>query len=222
MLHSKYRPTTYQDFAGNGKAVREARGSLALWLAGRADGTGVDGLAIHIGGISGAGKTTLAHLLARESGATEMDILELDGAKCDQRTVYGLEQSGGLLSARPWGKSKVIVVNESHGMTAGAVQAWLTVLERLPKWALIIFTTTESLDCFGNFQSPFQRRVVQVTFTNQGIAAPFADRLVKVAAAEGYDLPHKTALRMVQDAKNNLGRAIEEVGKLLAERLMAA
>lgn len=222
MLHSKYRPKTYAEFVGNALAVKEARGALAMWLRERQAGTAADGLAIQLGGISGAGKSTLAMLLATEAGASDMDVYKMDGVDCDQRAVKALEQAGGFLSVRPWGKSRCIIVDESHGMTAGAVQAWLTLLERLPKSCLVAFTSTEGLDCFGNFATPFQRRAVQIPFTNQGLAPAFADRLVYVAKCEGYELPHKTALRIIQDQKNNLGRAIEEVGKLIAATLSPA
>lgn len=227
MLHTQYRPETWASFIGNEKAVREARGALAIQRQKLAQGTAKDGLAFQVIGISGAGKSTMAQLIARECGAMEvdaMDYMELDGDKCDAYAVRALEQSGGFLSTRPWGKAKAIVVNEhagdgtKSGMTPKAVQAWLTLLERLPKWAVVVFTSTESPELFGNFAGPFSRRCININLSNQGLAGPFAARLVEVAKCEGYELPHKVAVRMIQDASNNLGRAIEELGKLLAER----
>jgi DNA polymerase III gamma/tau subunit len=214
MLHTKYRPTDWQEFAGNTQAVKLARGSLARWLAERQAGTATDGLAIQICGISGAGKTTASKLLAAEAGATEMDVMHVDGDGCNVELVRALEQSGGFLHCRPWGRSKAILVDESHAMTPRAVQAWLNLLERLPKWCLVVFTSTESPDVFGTFAGPFARRCVQVAFTNQGLAQTFTERLLKVAENEGIPLEHKQALRLVQDCKNNLGRAIEELNRL--------
>jgi DNA polymerase III delta prime subunit len=144
--------------------------------------------------------------------------MELDGDKCGADAVRGLEQSGGFLSTRPWGKAKAIVVNESHGMTPKAVQAWLTLLERLPKWAVVVFTSTESPDVFGSFAGPFSRRCINISLSNQGLAGPFAARLVEVAKAEGYELAHNAAVRILQAHQNNLGRAIEELEGILAER----
>ncbi len=221
MLHSTYRPMSWADFIGNEKAVKVARGALALHRERVAKGLEKDGLAFQIIGLSGGGKSSMAQLIAREAGAMEvdaMDYYELDGDKCGADAVRNLELSGGFLSTRPWGKAKAIVVNESHGMTPKAVQAWLTLLERLPKWAVVIFTSTESPDCFGNFAGPFSRRCINISLSNQGLAGPFADRLVAIAAQEGYELPHKVAHRMVQDAGNNLGLAIEKLTELLAER----
>lgn len=166
----------------------------------------------------------MAQLLAAEAGAApdSMDYLELDGDKCDGLAVRNLEQSGGFLSTRPWGRSKVIVVNESHNMTPKAVQAWLTLLERLPKWAVVVFTSTESADVFGNFAGPFSRRCLNISLSNQGLAGLFAARVVAIAAKEGMDLPHKTALRLIQDHGNNLGRAIQELDKIIGESRLPA
>lgn len=224
MLHTQFRPKSWQDFVGNERAVNQARGALAIQQTEIASGTAKDGLAIAICGLSGAGKTSLAQLIAMESGAApgSMDYEELDGVDCDERAVRNLQQTGGFLSTRPWGKAKVIIVNEYHDMTKGAVQAWLTLLERLPKWAIVIFTTTEAGDLFGNFSGPFARRCVNIALSNQGLAGLFAQRLVTIAAAKGMELPHKTALAMVQAVANNLGRAIEDLGKLLAERVKVA
>lgn len=221
MLHTQHRPETWAEFIGNEKAVNVARGTLAIHRDKLAKGLARDGLAFQIIGLSGAGKTTMAQLIARECGAMDvdaMDYYELDGDKCGADAVRALEQSGGFLSTRPWGKAKAIVVNESHGMTPKAVQAWLTLLERLPKWAVVIFTSTESADVFGNFAGPFSRRCVNISLSNQGLAGPFAARLVELAKREGYELPHKTALKLVQDHGNNLGRAIEALGEVLAEQ----
>lgn len=219
MLHTQYRPQTWAEFVGNEKAVKEARGALAMHRQKLAQSTAKDGLAFAIRGISGAGKSSMALLLAKEAGAFDvagMDYAELDGDKCNADAVRALDQSGGFFSTRPWGKCKALVVNEFHGMTPKAVQAWLTLLERLPKWALVIFTSTESPDVFGNFSGPFARRCINITLSNQGLAGPFAARLVEVAKMEGYELAPKVALRMVQDAGNNMGRAIEDLGRMLA------
>lgn len=219
-LSERYRPATWADFAGNEKAVAQARGVLARHQAAVAAGTERSGLAYHIAGLSGAGKTTMAMLIARDAGAAPdnpFDYMELDGDKCSVEAVRNLDQSGGFLSCRPWGKARVIVVNECHAMTPRAVQAWLTLLERLPRWAVIIFTSTESLDLFGNFAGPFSRRCVCISLTNQGLAGVFAQRLVTIAEAEKYTLPHKTALAMVQAVGNNLGKAVADLDRLLGE-----
>lgn len=223
MLHTEHRPTSWEGFVGNEKAARQIQGVLTIHAEKLAKGTAKDGLAFQITGLSGAGKTTLAQLIARHVGAgpDSLDYAELDGDKCGADAVRNLEQAGGFFCCRPWGKAKCLIVNESHGMTPKAVQAWLTLLERLPKWAVVVFTSTESPDVFGNFAGPFARRCVNVALTNQGLAGPFAQRLVDIAKQEGYELPHKAALSMVQAAGNNLGMAIEALGAFLADRRAA-
>ena len=55
--------------------------------------------------------------------------MELDGDKCNVETVRDLEQTLMLVAPDSW---RVVIVNEAHAMSRQAVQAWLTLLERLP------------------------------------------------------------------------------------------
>lgn len=79
MLHTQYRPKSWNEFVGNERAVATARGALAIQAKKITEGIAKDGLAFQIVGLSGAGKTTMAMLLADEAGANGMDYMELDG-----------------------------------------------------------------------------------------------------------------------------------------------
>lgn len=203
-LYEKYRPLTVDAFIGQEKVKRQLSA-----IMGR---DGWDRDALWIQGASGTGKTSLAEILARQVGAAELDTIELDGDKCSVDAVRDLERTLNLTSL--WGKWKVVIVNEAHAMTARAVQAWLTLLERLPKHRLVIFTTTESLeaDLFGNFSGPFGRRCKVFSFTNQGLAQAFAARAREIADAEGLNgQPMARYVRMVQDCHNNMGRVLQRI-----------
>lgn len=215
MLHEEYRPKTWDQFVGQPKAVKAAQSTVkAHWLKVEA-GQALTGLAVLIQGASGTGKSTAAALMAADFGAAGMDCLHLDGDKCTAQAVRDLSQAGGLLSTRPWGKAKAIVVDECHAMSRQAVNAWLTLLEDLPKWCLVVFTTTEGTgkdSLFGDFASPFTSRCVNLAFTNQGLAQDFAKRVREIAEKEGLGgASGKEYLRLVQDCKNNLREAISRV-----------
>lgn len=215
MLHEDYRPKTWEGFIGNAKAVYGATQAVkAHWLKVEAAQTR-SGLAMLIQGASGTGKSTACQLLAADFGAADMDVLHLDGDKCTAQAVRDLEQSGGFLSTRPWGKAKAICVDECHAMSRQAVNAWLTLLERLPKWCLVCFTTTEGTgkdSLFGDFASPFTSRCVNINLTNQGLAQAFAAHVKAVAEKEGLGgAADKEYLRLVQDCKNNLREALSRV-----------
>jgi len=210
-LYEKYRPLTVADFIGQDKVKRQLSAIL-----GRA---GWDRDAFFLTGPSGLGKTSLAWIIAKDLGAHDMDVIELDGDKCSVEAVRQLEYTLNLTSL--WGKWKVVIVNEAHAMTARAVQAWLTLLERLPRHRLVIFTTTEPLeaDLFGNFSGPFGRRCKVFAFTNQGLAQLFAARAREIADLEGLNgQPPARYLRLVQDTKNNMGAVLQriEMGEMMA------
>ena len=201
-LYEKYRPQSLSEFIGQDKVKTQ----LAR-LTGRA---GWDRDVIWIQGPSGTGKTTLAWILAHRV-ATDLFIVELDGDKCNIQAVRELEATLCLCAPDSW---RVVIVNEAHGMSRQAVQAWLTLLERLPRHTLIVFTTTETLqeDLFGNFSGPFGSRCKVFTFTNQGLAQLFAQRAREIAKAEGLDgAPEQKYLRLVQDCKNNMRQVLQRV-----------
>ena len=176
-LSEKHRPKAMSEVCGQDKALAKLHR-----VYGRTD---FDGGAFWIVGPSGTGKTTIANILAAMY-ADPFDTIELDGEACGvdavREAAYFMQRttlSGGW---RAW------IVNESQAMTPKAVQAWLTVLDKLPARVLVIFTTTEdSADLFGSFDGPFRSRCKTVALTNQGMAMPAALLVQRVARAEGLD-----------------------------------
>ncbi len=209
-LHEKYRPTTWNEFIGNGQAVKRIRAMLA-----RADFGQGGGEAIAIHGATGCGKTTLAKLIALELGADPFfGVEEIDGESCSVDRVRTLADNigHGTLSAggSPW---RVWIVNEYHCLTPKAVQAWLTLLERLPEHRILIFTSSIPQDTlFGEFGGAFGSRCVQVNLTTQGLAPLFAAAAWRIALAEGLDgTPIATYLQCVQKHHNNFRAVLQEV-----------
>lgn len=105
------------------------------------------------------------------------------------------------------------IVNEAQAMTARAVQAWLTVLDKLPSRVLVIFTTTEdSAELFGHYEGPFRSRCKSIKFANQGLAQAFAKRAKEIAERENLDgKPLESYVRLVQNCRNNLRYVLQEI-----------
>lgn len=184
-LYDKYAAQRTSDVVGHEDAKRR----LAA-VIGRED---FDRGAFLFCGPSGIGKTSLALALARgfagidhESEFWDMEII--DGDTCTVEMVHDLERRLNLSAHSEMGW-KAVVVNECHAMTSRAVQAWLTLLERLPSKRLIFFTTTKESDSlFGDYAGPFSSRcfcfALKATTT---MTSALAERARAIAQAEGMD-----------------------------------
>jgi len=202
-LAEKYRPRDWGEVIGQEKIVKRLR-----MLTARPDW---DRDAWILSGPSGAGKTSLALLVAGKLAKHEFDLTELDGENC---TVQNVRELTDRWQYCPWGGGwRVVVVNEYHCMTPKAVQVWLTALERIPRRTLVIFTSTkDEADLFGEFAGPFASRCKCFALTNQGLAQKFAERAREIADREGLNgAPAKAYLRLVQEKHNNFRAVLQAV-----------
>jgi len=218
MLYQKYRPQAWADYVGQDKAVRVVRRIIerpgfdrgAFWI----ECAGANN--------SGTGKTTLAWLIANQL-ADDFFITELDGARCDKNAVKAIESASWLMTPNPDKPFRCWIVNEAHAISAGAVDAFLTFLEALPRNCCVIFTTTRSVDAdlFGDRDSgPFASRCFQVKLTNQGLAQPFAERAKSIAESEGLDgRPIGEYVKLVRACSNNMRMVLQKIqaGEMIAD-----
>lgn len=215
-MHQRYRPRDFETFVGQDKALGKLRRLI--------DRPDFAGDAFWIVGPSGTGKTTIAWIIARRFARSEADILRLDGEAC---TIDAVRRFAEYIRPAPLFRDvdppwRVVIIDEAQAMTAKAIQAWLTLLDPLPRHVIVIFTTTEdSADLFGQFEGPFRSRCKTVAFTNQGLAPLFAARARQIAQAEGLDgQPEAAYVKLVQRCKNNMRAVLQaiEAGDMLAEQ----
>jgi len=209
-LCEKYRPRQWGEFIGNEKVLSRVKA-----IVDRRDFGAGAGEALALIGPTGTGKTTLAQIVSRAVGVEpgpSWNYIELDGDKCNAEEVRALDESASKcrLFADEW---RVVIVNEFHAMTSRAVQAWLTLLERLPARWLVIFTSTEDPESvFGQFARPFCSRCRVFRFTNQGLADVFAQRAREIATVEGLNgQPMASYLRLVQRCKNSMREVLSAI-----------
>lgn len=205
-LFEKYRPQTWADVVGQEKLVGRLRQM--------AERTGLAGRAYWLSGPSGAGKTTIARLIAAEI-ADPFCMEEIDAADCTPARLKDIERTSQL---RGLGTKtgRAYLVNESHGLSKASIRQLLVMLERIPPHCAWVFTTTseneEQLfeDCLD--ASPLLSRCIRLTLARRDLAKPFAERARWIAEQEGLNGKSLDQyVRLIQKHRQNLRAALQEI-----------
>ena len=133
VLYRKYRPQSFEEVLGQDHIVSVLKNAVK---AGRISH------AYLFSGSRGTGKTSLARILAREAGCSDVDLIEIDAA-----SSRGIDEIRALREAVRFspmqGKVKVYIIDEVHMLTKEAFNALLKTLEEPPAHAIFILATTE-------------------------------------------------------------------------------
>jgi DNA polymerase III delta prime subunit len=108
----KYRPATVDGYVFVDDAQRE---QVQQWIR--------DGSIPHLmlSGSAGTGKTTLAKLLINELGVDEYDVMYANGSK-EARKVEWVDKLISFCQTMPFGKFKVVLIDEADYMNPNSVQ----------------------------------------------------------------------------------------------------
>jgi replication factor C small subunit len=108
----KYRPNTVDGYVFVDQAQRE---QVEAWIC--------DGSIPHLmlSGSAGTGKTTLAKLLINELGVDEYDVMMANGSK-EARKVEWVDKLISFCQTMPYGKFKVVLIDEADYMNPNSVQ----------------------------------------------------------------------------------------------------
>ena len=166
-LYRTYRPSTFDEVAGQEHIVKTLKNALA---------TGKLAHAYLFAGPRGTGKTTMAKLLAKALNCdegighqcnecknckaiidgTHPDVLELDAASNN-----GVDEIRELIDKVKYGtilgRYKVYIIDEVHMLSTGAFNALLKTLEEPPEHVIFILATTEPHKILPTILSRCQR-----------------------------------------------------------------
>ena len=203
-LHEKYRPRRLQDVIGQDKAVT---------VLSRFDND-YGGRGFYFTGKSGTGKSTLALIIAESVAGCREGITETTGREL---TLTTLRDWYGRVSGAPglFG-GFALVVNESHGLSAPVIEVFLNILESLPRWCVVIFTTTRAgNDLFDDKidAGPFRSRCLCLALMPQrgqgSYVTDMAQWLHDIATKEGLNGKPVSAYERLLDARHCDGNARE-------------
>ena len=130
-LYRKYRPQTFEDIVGNESAVKALQAELK-------NGSHV----FLFVGNAGCGKTTLARIVAKEVGAGELSIKEINSA--DNRGIDTAREIMEQMRFNPVdGEALVWILDEMHMITSAGQNALLKALEDTPSHVYFMLCTTD-------------------------------------------------------------------------------
>jgi replication-associated recombination protein RarA len=206
-LYERFRPRTLDEVVGQDETVKR----LKLIR----DRTGFGGRVFWFSGPSGAGKTTMARLIA-EDAADAYAIVEIDAARL---TVEQLRDFERMCRMKPLGRGwHAFIINEAHNLSARVVSELQTVLEEphVQNTSLWVFTTTTAgqqrlFDTKFDAQ-PFLSRAMMFELSLHGHELDFAQRVMEIARAEDLDgRPLCEYVDLIRRCKGNLRQALNAV-----------
>jgi replication-associated recombination protein RarA len=211
-LADDLRPQSYDQVVGQEKAINQVK-----FLESK---RGLTQRAIWISGLSGTGKTSIAQIIAEKISPNWWK--EFDGKNVTPKDFVEWRQS---VQCRPMlDDGYCLIVNEVHCLSSKVIILLLNMLEKLPDYVCVIFTTTKEgeLSLFEDNidASPLTSRCSIINLESRGekLETAFSIYLRKISREHGLgDRPLQDYVALVRRHKFNLRACIQslESGEML-------
>ena len=197
-LYRKYRPSNFDDIVGNEDAVKGLKKELE-------NGSHV----FLFVGPAGCGKTTLARIVAKEVGASDLCINEINSAE-----NRGIETARDILEKMKYNPSQgdaiVWILDEMHMITNAGQNALLKALEEVPESVYFLLCTTDP-------QKLIKPLVSRCSIVN---VSPLTDEemkylLKRTARAEGKKISPEVCEKIIEIAQGGSRKALKLLAKVL-------
>lgn len=197
-LYRKYRPQRFEDIVGNETTIKSLKKELE-------NGSHV----FLFVGPAGCGKTTLARILAKEVGAGELSINEINSAE-----NRGIDTARDILEKMRYnpsdGDSMVWILDEMHMITTAGQNALLKALEEVPESVYFALCTTDPQKLI----TPLKSRCSIINVT------PLKDDemkylLKRTARAEGKKISPEVCEKIIEIAQGGSRKALKLLAKVI-------
>ena len=199
-LYKKYRPQKLSDVVGQKDAVD------AITQMGKA---GAIPHTMLFTGPSGCGKTTLARIIRVKLKCSDQDYEELNASDCrgiDE--IRGIRQRIGF--APMCGACRVILVDECHGLTSDAQEAFLKLLEDTPPHIYFFLCTTNP----AKLKKTIITRSTEIK-CRALTETELYDLVVKIAGLEGKKLSELVGKKIARAADGSARLALVLLHKII-------
>lgn len=205
-LHTKYRPETFEEVLGQDIAVGSLKENLA---SGQSQ-------AFLLTGPAGTGKTTLARIMAKNSGCDTMGINEIDAASnTGIDAMKRVTESAMYRSLDGTGK-KCYIIDECHMLSKSAWNSLLKILEEPPKHVIWVLCTTEPYKVPKTVVS----RCVSIELDLVSVKL-LRDLVSWVAEAEGLDVSDEIIALLCDAAQGSPRNALTGLAKCSSAKTYA-
>jgi len=222
-LYRKYRPSTFEEVAGETDIIKTIKNSLKGNKMAHA---------YLFTGPRGVGKTTTARLIAKglnciENGVTDtpcnrcencidisknnfIDLIEIDAAS--NRGIDEIRSLKDKINYQPSkGRKKVYIIDEVHMLTKEAFNALLKTLEEPPAHVIFILATTEPDKILETIISRCQRYDFKPINLKESV-----DHLLKIAKSEGIEIDDSSLRLIYEKSGGSMRDAISIFEKLIS------
>lgn len=199
-LYQKYRPENFDEVRG--------QDHITSVLSGAVENENV-AHAYLFSGRRGIGKTSIARILAKQVGAAERDIYEIDAAS--NRGIDDIRDLKEAVTSLPYESDyKFYIIDEVHMLTKPAFNALLKTLEEPPEYVIFVLATTEP----DKLPETIISRCETHEF-RQPSADQLAEAIMDVSKQEGRDIDSAAAAVIARAADGSFRDAFGLLDKCL-------